>query len=209
MMELSIQKYCYINPKKITINGEESFDLTEETLDKSLVQAYNLLGLNYLKFFKMDSLSKLAILATEALLKETTFYSPNEKKDVSVILANASSSVVTDRNYQETINDPANYFPSPSLFVYTLPNICIGEICIKHKIYGENVFLIHQQFDAATLHFYVNELFEKQKTQHCITGWIESNPDSFEAFLLLAGTEKSSHAFDITTIENMYKINKR
>jgi hypothetical protein len=120
-------------------------------------------------------------------------------------LANASSSLVTDANYQRTITDPGNYFPSPSLFVYTLPNITIGEICLKHKIYGENVFFISQKFDANILYFYVNELFENTNTQQCITGWVECNEKTYEAFLLLVDKGTSSNKFEINIIDKLYK----
>ena len=120
-------------------------------------------------------------------------------------MANASSSLVTDLNFQQTITDARNYFPSPSLFVYTLPNIAIGEICIRHKIYGENVFLISKKFDADILYFYVNELFEKTDTLNCITGWVESNDSTYEAFLLLVERGINGNIFDRNIIDNLYK----
>lgn len=205
-MELSIQKYCTLTPRNVSLNGQKLVEVdVQESLEKSLVQTYRFLGLNYLKFFKMDNLSKLATLATESILKDTGLYQITNKKDVAVVLVNASSSLVTDVNYQKTITDPKNYFPSPSLFVYTLPNITIGEICIKHKIYGENVFLISQKFDAHLLYFYVNELFKSTDTRHCITGWVECNETTYEALLLLVEKGTSGNKFDINTIDNLYK----
>ena len=205
-MELSIQKYCTLTPRNVSLNGQKLVEVdAHESLEKSLVQTYRFLGLNYLKFFKMDNLSKLAILATESILKDTELNEMTDKRDVAVVLVNASSSLVADTNYQKTINDPENYFPSPSLFVYTLPNITIGEICIKHKIYGENVFLISQKFDAQILYFYVNELFENTDTRHCITGWVECNETTYEAFLLLVEKGISGNKFNIDTIDNLYK----
>jgi hypothetical protein len=207
-MDLNIQKYCTIKPCRVCINGKNVTEVeVQESLEKSLIQTYRNLGLNYLKFFKMDNLSKLAILAAESILKETGLYENSEESDVAVILTNASSSLNTDTNYQKTISDPGNYFPSPSLFVYTLPNITIGEICIKHKIYGENVFLISQKFDPGLVYFNVKELFENTGTQHCITGWVECNYTTYEAFMLLVGKEKNSNKFDINTIDKLFNTN--
>jgi hypothetical protein len=59
----------------------------------------------------------------------------------ALVFANRSSSLDTDFKYQESINSQENYFPSPAVFVYTLPNICVGEISIKHKMQTENAFL--------------------------------------------------------------------
>jgi hypothetical protein len=205
-MELSIQKYCAITPRRVCINGQTLIEVeAQESPEKSLIQTYRNLELDYRKFFKMDNLSKLATLAAESLLKDTELYQIADKDNMAVVLANTSSSLVTDAKYQQTINDPENYFPSPSLFVYTLPNIAIGEICIKHKIYGENIFLISQHFDAQTLYLYVNELFENTNTQHCITGWVECNETTYEAFLLLVGKETNGNTFNIYTLDNLYK----
>jgi hypothetical protein len=205
-MELDILKYCRIEPHRITLNGKKHIEVEDqESLEKSLILTYRNLGLNYLKFFKMDNLSKLAILASETILQNTEHYENCDKDDFAVVLTNASSSLVTDANYQKTISDPGNYFPSPSLFVYTLPNITIGEICIKHKIYGENVFLINKEFDAGMLYFSVNEFFEHGETEYCLTGWVECNENSYEAFLLLVGKGRSNNKFDVSTLDRLYK----
>jgi len=205
-MELSIQKYCTISPLKVGINGQNLVAVeVQESHEKSLVQTYRNVGMEYLKFFKMDNLSKLATLAAECLLKDTDLYQIADKSNMAVVLSNASSSLVADARYQQTINDPENYFPSPSLFVYTLPNITIGEICIKHKIYGENIFLISQFFNAQTLYLQVNELFEKTNTQFCLAGWVECNETTYEALLVLVEKRKTDIAFDINTLEYLYK----
>ena len=63
---------------------------------------YKKLNIKYPKFFKMDNLSKLAILTTEILLNnfDLKIYKPDE---VAVILANSSSSLNTDVNYQKLL----------------------------------------------------------------------------------------------------------
>lgn len=204
-MKLSIQKYCTIVPEKVTTDGQQTVSIeAQESSEKSIIQTYHELKLNYIKFFKMDNLSKLAILAADTLLKGTGLYNAEEKNDVAIILSNASSSLVTDTNYQKTICNPENYFPSPSLFVYTLPNISIGEICIKHKIYGENVFLISRKFDSELLYFYVNELFAKIDVKYCITGWVEVNDKGYEALLLLVTKDSNGKNFECEIIDEIY-----
>jgi hypothetical protein len=209
-MELSIQKYCTITPLEVGVNGQKLIDIeASDSPDQSLVQTYRNLGIDYLKFFKMDNLSKLSILATDCLLKDTELYTITDNNNVAVVLSNASSSLVTDERYQQSINDAKSYFPSPSLFVYTLPNIAIGEICIKYKIYGENIFLISQFFNAQTLHLHVNELFAKTNTRFCITGWVECTKTSYEAFIMLVVKGKNDNQFDIKTLKKLYKNKKR
>jgi hypothetical protein len=204
-MELHIKRYCTLLPGIVSVNGEKLTEIDiQESLEKSIVQTYRNLGLDYIKFFKMDNLSKLAILAAESILRDTELYKIADKDNVAVVLANASSSLIADARYQQTITNPENYFPSPSLFVYTLPNIAIGEICIKHKIYGENVFLISQKFDSDIICFYVNALFENTDTQSCLTGWVECNETTYKAFLLLVEKEPGGFKFDMNTIDNLY-----
>jgi hypothetical protein len=205
-MDLGINKYCTITPEKVYLNGQNLFDIDfDGSPEKSLVQTYHKLELAYPKFFKMDSLSRLAVLAAQCVLKDTEISSKTDNDDVAVVLANASSSLVTDVNYQHTISDSHNYFPSPSLFVYTLPNIAIGEICIRHKIYGSNIFFIYESFNAEGLYFYVNDLFESSNTRHCLVGWLESNTESYEAFLLLVEKGTGIETFDVKTLESLYK----
>ena len=204
-MKLFIQKYCTIVPERVISDGHQLLKVdAKESPEKSVIQTYHELKMNYVKFFKMDNLSKLAILASETLLKGTGFYNQDDKNDVAIVLSNASSSLVTDSNYQKTICNPENYFPSPSLFVYTLPNISIGEICIKHKIFGENVFLISRNFDSELLYFYVNELFEKTNVKNCITGWIEVNETGYEALLLLVNKVSNLKNFECEIINEIY-----
>ena len=206
-MDLNIRAYCTITPGEVRLNNQTMTTIAkQESLDKSLAQTYRDLGMEYLKFFKMDNLSKLSMLATECLLKGTELYGAADNEDVAVVLSNASSSLVTDINYQHTINDKENYFPSPSLFVYTLPNISIGEICIKHKIYGENIFFVSEKYDAKNVHFYVSELFKCSNTKHCITGWVECNENSYEAFFILVEHGGNGEAFTMNKINTLYNF---
>ena len=105
----------------------------QETGDKMLVELYRRYVKDYPKFFKMDTLSRLGFIAAELLLAD-------QQVD-AVILANRSASIKNDTDYLATITGD-NYYPSPALFVYTLPNIVTGEIAIRHQIQGETSFYI-------------------------------------------------------------------
>lgn len=138
----------------------------------------------YPKFFKMDSMSKLGFLASELVLKER----PVEGYDAAltgVVFANSGASLDTDMAHQETIRDRSAYFPSPSVFVYTLPNIVIGEVCIRHRIKGENAFLVAESPAGGLLHDYVAELFRSGRLEACLVGWVEVVGESFDAMVAL------------------------
>ena len=90
------------------------------------------------KFFKMDPLAKLGFVASELLLQaEGGDRQPTDRR--AVILFNRSGSLADDINYQRGIDGP-DHLGSPSLFVYTLPNIVTGEIAIRNKYYAETSF---------------------------------------------------------------------
>ena len=99
-----------------------------------------------MKFYKMDNLCKLGYVAAEYLLKDTNYH----PKEIGIILANASSSLDTDCKHQAIISKEGDKAASPAVFVYTLPNVVLGEICIRHKIQGENTFFVRRQSDAAS-----------------------------------------------------------
>ena len=146
--------------------------------------------ISYPKFYKMDNLSKLGFLGAEMLLKDTAFLDRYRKEEIGIVIMNSSSSLDTDLAYNETIKDKSNYFPSPSVFVYTLPNILIGEICIRHKIKGENAFLVSDQFDPGKVIESVKLLLDKDHAHACLCGWVEVLGDRFESVLFLVEKEK-------------------
>lgn len=179
-------------------NGESLFS-GDAGIDAFLTSAYQHIGVNYPKFYKMDNLSKLGWLATELMLTNSFDAAKYQPLEVGVVLANASSSLDADMRYIESIKD----FASPALFVYTLPNIVIGEICIRHKFKGENLFFIQPEFDAAAIQTQVDYLLAEQKLKACICGWIDVLGDDYKAGLFLIESDNEGLPF---TAENMNRL---
>ena len=67
------------------------------------------------------------------------------------MICNADASLDTDIKYLATTKE----LPSPSVFVYTLPNIMIGEICIRNHFKGESFFFISENPDPVFFEQYV------------------------------------------------------
>ncbi len=172
---------CIIRKNGIYQNGRLLWEPPPAGSADLFISVYQHFGFQYPKFYKMDQLSKLGWLAAELLLSagfDATAYRP---EDIAVVLSNASSSLDTDYKYFATVTD----IPSPALFVYTLPNIMIGEICIRHQFKGENAFFIFESFDAGFIETYVRDLMETGKAQACICGWVEVLGDRYTAALFL------------------------
>lgn len=178
-------------------------DIDFRTFLKVLYRRY---AVKYLKFFKMDNLSKLGFLASEILLEGQGLIKryPNDK--IGVILSNSNSTLDIDQQYYDLIKDSDNYFPSPALFVYTLPNIMIGEICIKNKFRGESATFIMKEYDPNITVDYIKNLFLQNKIKVCIAGFVDYTKDNYDAFLYLAENTEllNGIAHNAENINNLY-----
>ena len=146
---------------------------------------------NYPKFYKMDGLSRLGFVASEILLnaeKGDTDVERREEEGLleerAIIFFNHSSSIASDRNYKKSINDKDNYFPSPSIFVYTLPNIVTGEIAIRNHFHGETSFFILPDKDERMMEEILQASCRDAQSKSFLTGWIDYEDERhFEADL--------------------------
>jgi 3-oxoacyl-[acyl-carrier-protein] synthase-1 len=190
-MELYIKKYIKLSFKNST----------------EIIEFYRSLQVDYPKFFKMDGLSKLGFLASEIIFKDDeNRFVPRE--DVAIICFNRSSSLEIDTQYQATICDNENYFPSPSLFVYTLPNIVTGEIAIRNKFFGETSFYICEKIDARQIIGTVKNAFCDKTTTAVLAAWIENFEEKHEVLMMLVENGNGDMEFteeQLNILYNNYK----
>jgi 3-oxoacyl-[acyl-carrier-protein] synthase-1 len=181
-MPLYVRKTARIGHQRASVDGKE-VRLPAAVEGPFLTALYRALQTDYPKFFKMDRLSKLGFLASELLLREEE---PRfvAREDCAVICFNRSSSLDTDTLYQASIRQGGDYYPSPSLFVYTLPNIVTAEIAIRNKLYGETSFYICERFSAQQIYRTVNNAFACQPIRSALAGWVEYEGAVCEAFLM-------------------------
>jgi hypothetical protein len=215
-MDRIITSYSHLHDNKVIVNDRITF-YQENILNFAdfIKTVFKQEQINYPKFYKMDVISKLGFLAAELVLKQKTIerYRPGA---VGVVLSNSSSSLDTDIAHNETIKDRSAYFPSPSVFVYTLPNIVIGEICIRNKVKGENAFLISETFNSKLICDYVDELFDQDRVDACICGWVEVMGKNFNALLMLVekagqgdGMEGTGNKPVLFNVENLNLLMNR
>ena len=148
------------------------------------------------KFFKMDTLSKAGFVASELLLKkvgERRLEGEEYTHSRAIVLFGSTASLCADQNYQETIQDRDNYYPSPALFVYTLPNIVTGEIAIRNHWRGETSFYVLETPDAAQMAFHLACAFDDPETESILAGWVDSrNNDDYQVFMTLIDREDAA-----------------
>jgi len=196
-----ITSSCVISNARVVKDGVEIFNGDINAVPDFLIAAYKQFGINYSRFYKMDSLSKLGWLATEVLLQDNPVKEKYDPTDIGIVLSNANSSLDTDLNYMASVND----IPSPALFVYTLPNIVTGEICIRNGFKGENAFFVSESFDAGFISGYVDNLLNNNILKACICGWVDLVGDEYKAALFLVENVKAGKAITLSA-ENMTKI---
>jgi hypothetical protein len=205
---IHIAGYCSIRNCKVVADGKLLFESNEKHAAAFYTSVYQHFGINYPKFHKMDQMCKLGFLASELLLRDKKVNEVYGPYETGIVIFNASSSIDADRNHQQSISNRADYFPSPSVFVYTLANIVVGEICIRHQVFGEGISFIEEKFNASGLYSYVKNLFDEDIVKCCIIGWLESNGDHYDGILYLV--EKSSNRtegianFEPETLFNIY-----
>ncbi|MBP92745.1 hypothetical protein SAMN04487989_101848 [Bizionia echini] len=198
-----IKSYCHIKNQTVSLNGQIVFEDDSKLFPDFIKNAYRALDTKYAKFFKMDNLSKLAFIAADVLLKNENL-NPEKEENIAIVFSNKAASLDTDRLHQEAIQNKNNYFPSPAVFVYTLPNICIGEISIKYKLFSENSFFIFDSLNAEHLASYSNSLLDMKKADQVLCGWIDLDENQYEAFLYLVSKNgKIAHSKEqIITLYN-------
>ena len=151
--DIAAQQTCIEHSSALAADQTKFTPIAEASVSagEDLAEAYRSLGCEYPKFFKMDPLCKTGYIASERLLRHTDTEDQTKRifsellygnEDTAIVLMNRSASLCNDLHYCRTIVDKEHYFPSPALFVYTLPNIVTGEIAIRNKLYGESIFYI-------------------------------------------------------------------
>jgi 3-oxoacyl-(acyl-carrier-protein) synthase len=204
-----ITSCCYIGKNRAVVNGEV-ISVEENFINfvDFLKYIYRIKEIRYPKFFKMDTLCKIAFLAAELTIRDSDFLDKYKSENTAIVLETGSSSLLIDLEHQQTISDKSRYFPSPAVFVYTLPNIMLGEIAIRNKIQGECNCFVTQDFEPELLVDSVSDLLVDNKAECCITGWVEAGTVSSEVLLFLVEKQNKTdkkEIFNIQNTDNLYK----
>jgi hypothetical protein len=202
MSKLGITSYCIIR-KGTVITPDKRLVFTDD--NKFFKEVFKNLNSSYAKFYKMDRLCKLAYLASEYLLAGEIHkkYAPEE---VAMIFANSYSSLDSDIKHQATIADRNKYFPEPATFVYTLPNIMLGELSIRHDLKGENMFFVSEHFDPEIMVDYTSILLSNSRHKACIAGWVDYTATELLAALFFIEPVLESEGFKSFSTDNIQNI---
>jgi len=200
-----ITSYCIIKRQMVRTQDQYMDFEPFEDDGKFLKQVYKQLKKPYAKFYKMDRLCKLAYLNAEILLENIDLkkYKPEQ---IALVFSNAHSSIDTDKKHNESIVDKSNYFPEPATFVYTLPNIMLGELSIRHQIRGENIFFVTEKFNYDFVVNYSMDLLKNSRHKSCIIGRTDyMENELFSGMVFVEQREKEGSEKDFA-VENIRRI---
>ncbi len=156
--------------------GTVSIANNDEIFADYIRSQYKELGLQDIKFSKMDNLCKLAYIGAKKLL---TNIGINYKEGavppqrVAMVFANRSSSLDSDIKHNDIVKLNSVLGASPAVFVYTLPNITMGEIAIREKIMGENTFFVFNSKNINFVENYADYLLKNNIADSVIYGWCD------------------------------------
>ena len=178
---------AWLDGRLLPVEGEPNEKSLLTTIYKQVIG-------DYPKYYKMDGLCRLGFIASELLLQAEKAEETSIKelqRSRGVVLFNRSSSISSDKKYLASIADKDNYFPSPSVFVYTLPNIVTGEIAIRNGYHGETSFYILPEKNEEQMQTLIQTAFLDSQTTSLLTGWIDyEDREHYEADLYIASINK-------------------
>lgn len=202
-LTLLIQNWIHLNSSTATKDGQpmlqDSYATAREPQD-----VYRLLKYNYMKFFKMDLLCKWAWLGAEALLTDEggALYEGIDKDKIAVVLMTSHGCIDVDKKYLAGMQNIA----SPALFVYTLPNIMLGEISIRHGFKGEQLCLVDEQFNTEELYFWVSDLLHNRGMEACLCGWANAYDEHTDICLFWVTKQEGKTLFTKDKLQELYKM---
>lgn len=189
--------YVHITKDGVVLNNEKVHaNAFEDVEDLPFTALYRSLGIKYPKFHKMDNLCKLGFLGVEILKNKIDFSAFGDDR-IAQLFQNSYSSLDTDTLHQNTINEALKP-TSPAVFVYTLPNIVMGEIAIRNAFYGENLFTLADSFSVNDFLDLCSAQFQLNKADAVIGGWIELYQNDFNLRLYFVEKDRTIGTYSIT-----------
>ena len=182
-----ITSYCHLDHESCSVNGKTIAERDWGSDESWFKQLYKNQEFVYPKFYKMDMLSQSGYLLSEMIKRAQPSLLTSYKDDeIAMLFANRFSSADSDVRFEKSYKEQGT--PSPALFVYTLPNIVLGEIAILNKWYGENMFVVLPKFVPDFFVNYVQILMSKG-AKAVLCGWLGVEGDQVNVFVFLVENE--------------------
>lgn len=175
-----------------------------DELEFLLNNMYKKTLISYPKFYKMNPLCKLSWLNVVELFNDDRGIVNWKNNDrLGTVFFNKSSSLVSDIAHMKAYRLGKNNSVSPSIFVYTLPNIVNGELAIYFGWNGYSNFLIADNNSLEEILYQVKLGFQAGYYDACLAGVIEISDgvgENYASLALLVPTETGNDEEEIKSI---------
>ena len=203
MSQVVINHALYLGPDQLYWDEEKNLDLRGATLTERLDFIYENQIKSYPKYYRMDGMAKLVFILGELMCQRSNICEETEGSEIAFVMLNASGSYPSDSIHGDLIRKGFDR-SSPANFVYTLPNVGMGEVCIKQKITGEGMFLIEEKFSATRIWDLANLFLTQRKCKAILIGWAEPTQNDGNCIFLM--TERDSGLNRLNTEQNILKL---
>ena len=110
-------------------------------------------------------------------------------EDRGLLICTLNGSVLADRKHLSTFSE--EYYPSPAIFINTLPNVVVGEIAVTHQIQGETTLVMLPSLDDACLETLLRTTLAATTPSALIAGFVDCESENvFRASLKLLKLKK-------------------
>ena len=125
------------------------------------------LGVPPSKVRRAPRLVKMAVAAAHQALEDAKL-SACTGEDIGTVLSTSYGTVESNVVFAESVVDAVPSLASPAVFPYTVPNSCLGQVCIVHGLQGPSTMLMGG--DALE---YSSLLLQGQKAKYMLCGAVE------------------------------------
>ncbi len=182
MPEYELVRKVTLSPSEVRIDDEKiCFEHSGFAL---LTEIYRKCLPDDARFYKMDPYSRLAYTGAALALKDA----PGNIDPCRVILLlfTENGSVLADRRHLSTFRGAEGFYPSPAVFVNTIPNAVLGEIAAQYGIKGETDLVMLPRRDEDLMRTVTEVTLNAVRPDAAVCGWADClGEDSFSADIRL------------------------
>ncbi|HQV52129.1 MAG: hypothetical protein IPH21_02100 [Flavobacteriales bacterium] len=183
-----------------TVNGKLLAEPTSSP-DTDLNNAWSALGIELPRFPRMDRSSKLVAICGSSFFIEGGALAGHSKETIGMVIMGKHGSMDTDSKYQAQLD--ADNHASPGQFVYTLPNIAMGEFSIQHGLYGSGLCLLNNAPDLSQMREACVILLHDHGMDAIVCGWSDIFADQATATFMVV-TERTLADWNAAELEKIF-----
>ena len=185
MEDLSVISSVQYRSGRLSVDGRMLCDSSASSTE-AIINAYRAQGIDHPKFFKMDPNAQLAVVAVEPLFQRIAQLPDLDRDRIGLVHLSRHGSLEIDAHYWNTYT--SEHLASPAAFVYTLPNIALGEVGIRHRLHGASFCLLSDAPRTDLLLAAAEQMIAQEGMRHVVCGWSDIFAGRATATFLLVST---------------------